>query len=412
MAQQLSSYLESNQSLSPYQCAYRQGKSTEQLLLVAVDAIASALDKKLCACVAFLDLRKAFDSLDHCLLLQRLGTLGVAGTEISWFASYLSDRFQRVKYCNSYSNWGMVKGGILQGSALGPLLFLVYMNDLSSQVTGGTLLQYADDTALICSGSTLDVVHQCLSDDLSCLLSWVRQSKMQLNIEKSSIMWFRNCSLSHISPPDVVIDGAPLHTVTTQKYLGVIFDNHLEWSSHVAAVCKKASFYLFWIASHRKALPSEVLKMLIDSLVLSRFTYALPVWGPMLSKLNRLQHLHNWGVRITASLRKYDHVSYHRHQLNWLSLPSLIEYPSLCVMHQIYRDTNVPLNPPIKFGSNHAYHTRWSDRFIQPVYCRLSATQKLFRHMTSRWWNELPDDIATSTTFLSTTYNYILSRDG
>ena len=90
----------------------------------------------------------------------------------------------------------------------------------------------------------------------------------------------------------------------------------------------------------------------------------------------------------------------------------MIEYRSLCVMHKIYRDTNVPLNPPIKFGSNHAYHTRWSDRFIQPVYCRLSATQKLFRHMTSRWWNELPDDIATSTTFPSTTYNYILSRDG
>ena len=99
-------------------------------------------------------------------------------------------------YCNSYSNWGMVKGGIPQGSALGHLLFLVYMNDLSSQITGGTLLQYADDTALICSGSTLDVVHQCLSDNLSCLLSWVKQSKMQLNIEKSRIM----CrSLSHRS---------------------------------------------------------------------------------------------------------------------------------------------------------------------------------------------------------------------
>ena len=74
------------------------------------------------------------------------------------------------------------------------------------------------------------------------------------------------------------------------------------------------------------------------------------------------------------------YVSYHRYQLNWLSLPSLIEYRSLCVMHKIYRDTNVPLTPPIVFGSNHAYHTRWSDRFIQPVYCRLSATQKLFRH--------------------------------
>ena len=98
VAQQLNSYLESGQILSPYQCAYRQGKSTEQFLLTAVDNIASALDRKMCACVAFLDLHKVFDSLYHCLLLQRLGILGVAGTEISWFASCLSDHFQFVKY--------------------------------------------------------------------------------------------------------------------------------------------------------------------------------------------------------------------------------------------------------------------------------------------------------------------------
>ena len=99
--------------------------------------------------------------------------------------------------------------------------------------------------------------------------------------------------------------------------------------------------------------------MLIESLVLSRFVYALPVWGPMLSKsqLDRLQHLLNWGVRITASLWKYDHVSYHHHQLNWLSLSSLIKYHSLCVMHKLYCGTNVPPNPPIMFGSSHTYST-------------------------------------------------------
>ena len=146
----------------------------------------------------------------------------------------------------------MVAGGIPQGSALGPLLFLVYMNDLSSQLFCGCLLQYADDTALICSGPTLNVVHQQLSDDLTRLLSWVKQSKMQLNIEKSSIMWFQPRSLSHVSPPNVVVDGAPLRIVSSQKYLGVIFDNRLDWSAHVAAVCKKVSFYLFWINSYRK----------------------------------------------------------------------------------------------------------------------------------------------------------------
>ena len=96
--------------------------------------------------------------------------------------------------------------------------------------------------------------------------------------------------------------------------------------------------------------------MLIDSLALSHLLYALPVWGPMLSKvqLNRLQHLHNWGVRISAGLQKYDHLSHHRHQLNWLSVSSLLKFRSLCVMHKIYHHNNVPLDPPITFGSQNS----------------------------------------------------------
>ena len=143
VAHQLQSYFENCHSLSPLQGAYRRGKSTEQLLLVAVDYISLALDKKSIVGVAFLDLRKAFDSLDHHALLERLHQLGVGGTEINWFTSYLSDRYQRVKLHNAYSSWGLVNGGIPQGSALGPLLFLVYVNNMPSSVVHGKLLQYA-----------------------------------------------------------------------------------------------------------------------------------------------------------------------------------------------------------------------------------------------------------------------------
>ena len=103
VAHQLHSYFEDCQSLSPFQSAYCRGKSTEQLLLVAVDYITQALDDRSIACVAFLDLQKAFDSLDHHILLRRLNQLGVGGNEINWFVSYLSNRCQRVKLQNSYS---------------------------------------------------------------------------------------------------------------------------------------------------------------------------------------------------------------------------------------------------------------------------------------------------------------------
>ena len=266
VAQQLSSYFENNHLLSPYQCAYRRNKSTEQLLMVAIDTIAQALDNKICPCVAFLDLQKAFfDSLDHNILLQRLNTLGIVNTEILWFQNYLSGRLQCVKHKDSFSSWGLVRGGIPQGSALGPLLFLVYMNSMTSQVVNGTLLQYADDTALICSGPTFDAVHKCLSEDLHHLSSWIKQSRLKFNVKKSSIMWFKPRSLMNVTTPDVMIDGDLLREVDTQKYLGVIFDKKMNWSSHVSTVCSKVSFCLFWINSHRKSLPSTVSKMLINS---------------------------------------------------------------------------------------------------------------------------------------------------
>ena len=112
IANQLCGYLESHQLFHGHQGAYRCGRSSEQILLYAVDTIINSLDGGKVVCAAFLDLRKAFDSLDHALLLQRLHHLGICSTEIQWFSSYLSDRVQRVKYDNSYSGWGPVLGGI------------------------------------------------------------------------------------------------------------------------------------------------------------------------------------------------------------------------------------------------------------------------------------------------------------
>ena len=130
IATQLSSYMEDHHLLHDLQGAYRHGRSADQILLYATDTIVQAIDAGKHVCAAFLDLRKAYDSLDHHLLLKRLFELGVDGVELQWFSDYLSDRKQRVKCGNQYSDWGSVLGGIPQGSALGPLLFLIYVNQM------------------------------------------------------------------------------------------------------------------------------------------------------------------------------------------------------------------------------------------------------------------------------------------
>ena len=132
---------------------------------------------------------------------------------------YVSDRYLQVKYKNCYSQWGLIRGDIPQGGASGPLLFLIYVNEMSAQVTYGKLLQFADDTALICSEMTQAVAQQNMSSDLSQLAIWIKDSKMQFNITKCSVMRFRSRSKLPSSPPDICIDGAPLQVVDNQKYL-------------------------------------------------------------------------------------------------------------------------------------------------------------------------------------------------
>ena len=157
-------------------------------------------------------------------------------------------------------------------------------------------------------------------------------------------------------------------------------------------------------------MPNDVLKLLIDSLVLSRLSYALPVWGPAISKqnLHRLQRLHNWAVRIVGGLRKFDHVSGHRVALGWLPVDTLIQYRTLCTMHQLHHRTFNLLDPSILFGPQHTYSTRCPPTFANTARCRFSRTQTFFRYQGAKWWNNLPASIIAARDFSSTVYNHFL----
>ena len=210
-------------------------------MLLAVDHIVSSLDCGKVVCAAFLDLRKAYDSLDHCTLLRRIGELGIAKSVLKWFQNYLTDRTHRVKLGDRFSSWRQMKGGVPQGSALGPLLFLIYMNALPLQITNGLLAQYADDTTLICSGSSVSDTAAVMTSQLQLVNKWIVDSKMKLNIQKSSVMWFRVSSRKKVVHPDIFVNDVVLRQVDKQKYLGVMFDTRLSWTHQVSNinVCKK-----------------------------------------------------------------------------------------------------------------------------------------------------------------------------
>ena len=360
---------------------YRCGRSSDQILLFAVDKIVNALDRGSVVCAAFLDLRKAFDSLDHVTLLHRIQELGVHNVELQWFQNYLSSHYQRVKCGDLFSGWGAVKGGIPQGSALGPLLFLIYVNNMPNQVQHGVLLQFADDTCLICCGKSHEETGMLLTEDLTSLSQWIVASHMQVNVNKSSVMWFYiRQSKWKAPPPSVHLDGLQLKQVDHHKYLGIFFDPQLRWDAHVNNVCKRMSYYLYLISYHRRQLPSHILKMLMDTLVFSQF-YALPIWGPSLGTVgvSRLQRFCNRAVRVTCGLRKYDHVSAARHSLGWLPFKQLVQYRALTLMyrHYIHNDC-VQLDPPLQFGLNHGYGTRQSSHVCNIFRYSTAFGQKFF----------------------------------
>ena len=153
------------------------------------------------------------------------------------------------------------------------------------------------------------------------------------------------------------------------------------------------SYYLNLINPHVKFLPSHIVKMLVESLVFSRYTYALPVWGPVIHQdsLTRLSRLQNRAVRMTCNLCKYDHISNHRAALDWLSISSFVQYHSLLTMyHHHYLHKGIALEPPLLFGRQHLIGTRCSQYFAAIARCRKSFTKRFFCSQATAWWNSLP----------------------
>ena len=268
---------------------------------------------------------------------------------------------------------------------------------MPSLVKYGRLLQFADETTLIYVGDNCAEVQWKLEHDLQLLLDWIDSSRMKLNITKSSIMWFKPKHGPGTSHSPVIIDGQPLQEVEEQKYLGILFDSKFQWGPQVNYVCKKASYYLYLFCSHRKSLTTDILKMLTESLILSRFDYALPVWGSPLQKCQvaHLQHLQNRAIRVTKSLRKYDHVSTHRNNLNWLLISHQIKFRSICAVLCYYHQNTgcLLLDPPIQFGRQHSYQTRCRENFASVALCHLASTKRHFCSAASTWWNSLPAHI-------------------
>ena len=294
-------FLDANKVLYKQQFGFRKSYSTAQALLNISQKIMDALDKGNYACGVFIDLQKAFDTVDHEILLKKLFHYGIRGTALSLFRSYLTNRQQFVSIGGVNSAGRVIRHGVPQGSVLGPLLFLLYINDLFSAILYSDVHHFADDTNLINISGSLKQLAKQMNLDLKFLSQWLNANKISLNASKTEYIIFKHARKPMNYDFRLSIHGKRLFPSTSIKYLGVLLDADLSWKSQINNVAAKLKRANGALSKLRHFVPPQVLLLAYYAIFHSHLQYCCQIWGqPNSTFINRICVLQNCAMRIMA----------------------------------------------------------------------------------------------------------------
>ena len=261
LCKRLNVFLGKKQVYCNFQFGFRSNFSTNNALIYIVESIQSHLGKnKFCAGV-LVDLKKAGDTVDHHILLQKLEHYGIRGVANEWFSSYLKNRARFVSIGNVSSTIKELLTGVPQGSVLGPLLFLLYINDLHNSVKYAKTYHSADDTSLISSSTSLEISSKRINKELFNLSNWLKANKLSLNKKKTELVIFRATKLN-INSFKFKLDGKRLVPTKSVKYLGVLLDEHLHWNEQISQVKMKLNRAIGILSKLRYNANLSVLKII------------------------------------------------------------------------------------------------------------------------------------------------------
>jgi hypothetical protein len=248
-------------------------------LILLVDKIASAIENGEFVVGVFLDFQKAFDTVNHSILLRKLQRYGIRGKAYQWLEDYLSHRQQYVSFAESNSKRTVIKCGVPQGSILGPLLFLLYINDLVQTSNSFMPILFADDTNVFLKGRSLQEIISIFNNELNKLVNWLNANKLSLNITKTHYIIFRSKRQCVVTNNKLSINGSIIENVEHTKFLGVTIDSTLSWDRHISNVKGKIARGLGVISKARKSLNSQSLITLYFSIIYPYLIYCVEVWG-------------------------------------------------------------------------------------------------------------------------------------
>ncbi|VEN44264.1 unnamed protein product [Callosobruchus maculatus] len=393
---QIREHLDEFNVLPETQSGFRPGYSCTTALLTVTDDIITAIDRGKSSLLLLLDYSKAFDTLNHDLLISILHFVGFSKDAVKLMTSYLLGRMQYVSTDKGDSSRQTVSCGVPQGSTLGPLLFSIYTCYLPQCLKNCRVHLYADDTQLYFSffPENKDNALTLINSDINNLLSYSNSHNLKINSKKSSILLFGKDKDNIQASIDIMVGNDKLQCVSSARNLGLIIDNNFRFNSHISKCVQKAYANLKMLYPHRHLL-SQLLKIrLTDALVLSNFNYCDVIYNPCLeiNTSDRIQKVQKSCLRFIYGIRKYDKVSHKLKDANWLNMKSRRILHSVVLFHNIISYRRPPyLAKKITFRTDvHNLNLRFRGKISPPPH-RTSMFRRSYSYNIYYLYNQLPD---------------------
>ena len=390
---QLFEYFTQNNLFHNNQYGFRQEHSTEHAALELADRVLFDLDNKNASVAIFMDLSKAFDTLDHSILLKKLNYYGVQGVELNWFNDYLSNRSQYVELSELKSDTTVIKTGVPQGSILGPLLFLIYMNDISCCTDKFEFILYADDTTLYATITIRSNNTESLNIEIDKVNLWLAINKLSLNVSKTKYMLFHalNKDLTQCIP-NLIINGNIIERVSNFNFLGISFNENMSWKTHLNKLSNKLAKISGVLNRMKNILPTNIMRTLYHSMVHSHMNYGILAWGFECSRIVKIQKKL---IRIITCAKYNAHTEPLFKAMDILKVDDLFNLNALKFYYNHSHDKLPHYFKSMHFNALseiHPYNTRFNHH-IPANHTRMVSAQNCIRHYISKILSKSPQSI-------------------
>ena len=408
--QHLFDYLKTYHIITCSQSGFIPKDSTVYQLLSIYDDLCKSFDNNIVTQAISFDISKAFDRVWHRGLIRKLYAVGVRNNLLTWFQDYLRNRKQAVVLHGSISEYRNVSAGVPQGSVLGPLLFLIYINDIVVNIES-TIKLFADDTSMYLSLNDYDERAEILNNDLQKITTWAETWKVTFNETKTELLNIARGRNNHYPP--LYFSNTTLQAITTHKHLGIIFQNNLKWDTHIIDLISRCRTQVDCLRSYKYRLSRKALETMYKSFILPKLDYADIIWDNCSEILvDQLESVHLDAIRtIIGAVRGTSHIKLYT-ESGFISLKERRYRHKLILYHKIVNN-NVPeyliSKLPRLVSEINPYHRRRPYERSEPNW-DIDIYHKSFFPSTTRHWNDLPENIQ-STDSISRLKSYLVRND-